>query len=95
VAHKTSACFHCAYRIHSEAEATDILRDLIKTAHMRRVGDGGTLIEAHLSAEMEIRLCLWDADCEDCEDSHDAEFDQVEQDSQFSEVSGNGSITKA
>lgn len=77
-------CRHCTYRIKSQREACYLLTNLILTAHMQSLGQGGTLIEAHLTDEMTVRLCLWEDGCPDCEDSHDAEVETwPERDSQY------------
>ena len=75
-------CAVCAYRLASLAEAADLLRTVILTAHMRRI-KGGTLIEARLDEDQILRLCLWEEGCADCE-CGEASGDGDEPDSQYS-----------
>lgn len=60
-----------------------ILRDLIDVAELHELEGGGTLIQAKLSLDQVLKLCVWGAECEDCEDSGDAEADAIEVEAQF------------
>lgn len=75
-------CQNCAYRIKSQTEAVDLLRDVIRTAHLRSIRGGGTLIEAKLTTETVLKLCLWEAGCEECESGEDL-GNSTESDSQY------------
>lgn len=65
-------CASCAYRQKTQSEALELLRNIVKVAHLRSV-NGGTLMEAKLTHEEVVRLCMWEAGCEDCEASQDLE----------------------
>lgn len=64
-----SACHSCHYRAKSHDEASEILREIIKTAHMTSIKGGGTLVTARIDMDTTIKFCLWEVECEDCEDS--------------------------
>jgi len=57
-------------------EAVAILMHIVEVAHTTEQR-GGILLEAVLSPEDVVRLCLWGADCEDCESNYDAESSDV------------------
>lgn len=81
--HRTlEGCQRCAYRIASQEEAERLLKDVIKTAHMRTIRGGGVLMEARLTKDTVLKLCLWEAHCEDCE-AADAYDNTIEHDSQY------------
>ena len=78
-----SACCNCQHHIKSREEAGRILKHLIAAATLHCAAGGRTGIEATLSDNQVMILCLWDSSCEDCEDNNDAEVDKLEQDSQW------------
>lgn len=77
-----AGCQHCAYRMASQREAAKLLKDVIRTAHMRSIRGGGTLMEARLTDETVLKLCLWEAGCEDCERAEEY-GNSTEPDSQY------------
>lgn len=80
--HLLSGCQNCEYKIKSMNEASDILKHLVRVAHMRNITDGGLLLEAQLDPGTVVKMCLWEAHCEDCE-TYDDFGDGLEQDSQY------------
>lgn len=76
-----SGCQNCAYRIKSQAEAVDLLQNVIRQAHMRSIAGGGLLLEAQLDPGFVVKLCVWESHCEDCELSEDC-GDSTERDGQ-------------
>lgn len=67
------SCAACPHFVRTQTEALDLLRNIVKVAHIRRTPRGGTVIEAKLDEEQVVRLCLFESVCEDCEVTHDVE----------------------
>ena len=77
-----AACANCAIGITSRIEALDLLRTIVATAHIRRLPDGSSLIEARLTDSQELRLCVFESACGDCEDGYDEEANALEPEAQ-------------
>lgn len=59
-------CATCEYNKQSLEEAAELLRTVIRQAHIR-TGRGTQLMEARLDNDVVLKLCVWESECEDCE----------------------------